>query len=185
MTIKDMLEDRRRDRASSSCDLPVGENRVRKGFSVLGLGKWGSGNLVRVCSTLEVSVDRSLRRRGQFLVAVGALLGALVGVVLGLAVEDAQPSTGVAAPERARAAALAATTPSSQPTASQAAGSGDQADDGEPTGRQRTQSAYRPDQGPGKAHKDSGGSQEGDRKETGSRGHGKPGNDKAGKGNDK
>ena len=43
-------------------------------------------------------VERSLCRRGQFLVVVGALLGALIGVVLGLAVEDSQTPTAVAAP---------------------------------------------------------------------------------------
>ena len=99
-------------------------------------------------------MNRSLRRRGQLLVAVGAFLGALVGVVLGLAVEDAQISTAVAAPGRARAVPLAATPPSSQPTASQPAGSGKQGDGDESTGRQLTP-AYRPDQGHGKAHKDS------------------------------
>jgi hypothetical protein len=164
-------------------DLPVGKNRVKKGFSVPGLGKWGSGNLVRVCSALEVSVDRSLRRRGQFLVAVGALLGALVGVVFGLAVEDAQTSTAVAEPARAAAAVAP---PSSQPTAGQPARSGDRADGDGSTGRQRTQSAYRPDQGHGKASKDSRATRDGDWKKTGSRGHDKPskGQDHAGKSND-
>jgi hypothetical protein len=69
-------------------------------------------------------VERSLCRRGQFLVVVGALLGALIGVVLGLAVEDSQTPTAVAAPARARGAALAAHPPSGQPTASQTAGGG-------------------------------------------------------------
>jgi hypothetical protein len=46
-------------------------------------------------------VDRSLRRHGQLLVAVGAFLGALVGVVLALAVEDPQTSTAAVAPGRA------------------------------------------------------------------------------------
>jgi hypothetical protein len=41
-------------------------------------------------------VDRSLRRRGQLLVVVGALLGALIGVALGLAVEDAATSRAAA-----------------------------------------------------------------------------------------
>ena len=41
-------------------------------------------------------MDRSLRRRGQVLVVVGALLGALVGVVLGLAVKDGPAGTAVA-----------------------------------------------------------------------------------------
>jgi len=130
-------------------------------------------------------VDRSLRRGGQFLVAVGALLGALVGVLLGLAVEDAQTSTAVAAPGRARAAALTAIPPSSQPTASQPAGSGEQADGDASTGRQRTQSAYRPDQGHGRAHKDSKRKRERDTEEPRKRANGKPGEDNAGKGSDK
>ena len=125
-------------------------------------------------------MDRSLRRRGLLLVAVGAFLGALVGVVLGLAVEDAPISTAVAAPGRARAAALTAIPSSSRPAASRPAGSGEQAGGDGSTGRQRTQSAYRPDQGHAKAHKDSRGNRDRGRKDTGSRGHGKPskGNDK-------
>jgi hypothetical protein len=55
---------------------------------------------------------------------VGALLGTVIGVALGLVVEDAQTSTAVAAPGRARGAALAASLPSSQPPASRVAGSG-------------------------------------------------------------
>jgi hypothetical protein len=131
-------------------------------------------------------MDRSLRRRGQFLVAVGALLGVLVGVVLGLAVENGQTSAAVAAPARARAAASAVAPPSSQATAGQPARSGHQADGDGSTGRQRTQSAYRPDQGHGKASKDSRATRDGDWKKTGSRGHGKPGKgqDNAGMGND-
>jgi hypothetical protein len=127
-------------------------------------------------------VDRSLRRRGQILVAVGSLLGVLVGVVLGLAVEDAQTSAAVAAPAPARAAASVVAPPSNQPTASLQARSGDQADGDGSTGRQRAQSAYRPDQEHGRA------SNPGRRleKKTGSRGHGKPGKgqDNAGKGNE-
>ena len=92
-----------------------------------------------------------------------------------MAVEYAQTSTAVAAPGRARAVALAATPPSSQPTASQPAGSGKQADGDASTGRQSTESAYRPDNGHDKAHRDSRGNREGDSKEIGSRGHGKPG----------
>jgi hypothetical protein len=131
-------------------------------------------------------VDRSLRRHGQLLVAVGAFLGALVGVVLGLAVEDPQTSTAAVAPGRARAVALAATPPSSQPAAAQPAGSGKQADGDASTGRQPTESAYRPDKGHGNAHQDNRGNREGDSKDIGSRGRGKPGksNDNAGKGND-
>ena len=65
-------------------------------------------------------VDQSLRRRGQLLVVVGALLGALIGVTLGLAVEDAATSRAAAAP--GRGAALAASRPGSQPSASRTAG---------------------------------------------------------------
>ena len=66
----------------------------------------------------------SPRRRGQFLVVVGALLGALSGVVLGLAVDNPQTPTAVAAPGRAGGAALAAHPPSSQPSTSESTGSG-------------------------------------------------------------
>jgi hypothetical protein len=130
-------------------------------------------------------VDRSLRRRGQFLVAVGAVLGALVGIVLGLAVEDPQASTAVTAPGSARAAALAAAPPSGKPTAAQPTGSGDQAEGGASTGRQRTRSAYRPDQGQGRAHKDSKRKRVGDNEEPRKHAKDKPGEDNAGKGNDK
>ena len=130
-------------------------------------------------------MDRSLRRDGQFLVAVGAFLGALVGVVLGLAVGNVQTSTGVAAPDPARATVSAVATPSSQPTADQPARSGDLADGDASTGRQR-QLAYRPEQGHGKAHKDSRATRDGDWKRKGSGGGGKPGNgrDNAGKDDD-
>jgi hypothetical protein len=126
-------------------------------------------------------VDRSLRRHGQFLVAVGAVLGALVGIVLGLAVEDPQASTAVAAPGPARAATPA----SSQPTAAQPTGSGDLADGDASTGRQRTRSAYRPDQGQGRAHKDSKRERERGNEEPRKLANGKPGEGNAGKGNDK
>jgi hypothetical protein len=127
-------------------------------------------------------VDRSLRRHGQFLVAIGALLGALAGVVLGLAVENTQTSAAVAAPARAAASAVAP--PSSQPTAVQPARSGEQADGDASTGRQRTRLAYRPDQGPDRAHKDS--KRERERgKEPRNHANGKPGEDNAGKGSGK
>lgn len=115
-------------------------------------------------------MERSLRRRGQVLVVVGALLGALSGVVLGLAVEDPQAPTAVAAPSRTRGAALAAHPPSSQPTASQTAGPGDRADGDGSTSRQRTEPADRPNNGHGNAAKDGQGRQD------------KPGKDKPGKG---
>jgi hypothetical protein len=112
-------------------------------------------------------VERSLCRRGQFLVVVGALLGALIGVVLGLAVEDSKTPTAVAAPGRARGAALAAHPPSGQPTASQTAGGGDRADGDGSTNSQRTEPADRPNNGHGNAGKD------------------KPGKGEHGKGKDK
>ena len=125
-------------------------------------------------------MDRSLRRHGQFLVAVGVVLGALAGIVLGLAVEDPQTSTAVAAPGPARAAAPL----SGQPTAAQRTGSGDQADGDASTGRQRTRLAYRPDQGQDRAHKDS--KRERERgKEPRKHANGKPGEDNAGKGSGK
>jgi hypothetical protein len=119
-------------------------------------------------------VDRSLRRRGQFLVVVGALLGALIGVGLGLAVEDAGTSRAVAAP--GHGAALAATPPDNQPSASRTAGSGSRTAGNASSGSQHAKSADRPDKRDGKAHKD----REGGRDKPG--GHGK---DKPGKGEDK
>jgi hypothetical protein len=86
-------------------------------------------------------VDRSVRRRGQLLVVVGALLGALVGVVLGLAVGDGRTDTAVAAPTRARSAAAAAAAPTSQPT-------------GASTSRLRVSSVDRPGKAKSKASKD-------------------------------
>ena len=130
-------------------------------------------------------MDPSLRRNGQILVAVGAVLGALTGTVLGLAVEDLQASTTVAAPRPARAAAMAATPPSGQPTAAQPTGSGHQADGDASTGRQRTQLAYRPDQGWGRVHQDSKRERKRDNKEPRKRANGKPSEDNAVVGNDK
>ena len=100
---------------------------------------------------MEGPVDRSLRRRGQLLVVVGALLGALIGAALGLIVEDAQTSTAVAAPGHARGAALAASSPNSHPPASRAAGSGDGNDS---PGNQRAAPPGRPAKRDGNAHKD-------------------------------
>jgi hypothetical protein len=123
-------------------------------------------------------VERSLRRHGQFLVVVGALLGALSGVVLGLAVDDPQTPTAVAAPGRAGGAALAAQPPSSQPTASESTGSRDRATGDTSTGRQRTEPAYRPSNGRGNAREDSESRQGMPSKD-------KPDKDKHGKGKDK
>ena len=113
--------------------------------------------------------ERSFRRRGPRLVVVGALLGALIGVVLGLAVEGPETSAALAAPGRTGGAALAAHPPSSQPTASPTAGSGDRADGDGSTNSQRTEPAGRPSNGHGNAGKD------GDRR------HDKPNKDKPGK----
>jgi hypothetical protein len=96
-------------------------------------------------------VDRSLRRRGQFLVVVGALLGALIGTALGLIVQDAQTSTALAASGPGRGAALAASPPGSHPLPSRAAGSGDGNDS---PGNQRTAPPGRPDKRDSNAHKD-------------------------------
>jgi hypothetical protein len=139
------------------------------------LGSWGFGNVVRVFD-LGGPVDRSFRRRGQFLVVVGALLGALIGAAVGLVVEEAQTSTAVAAPGRARGAVLAVSPPSSHPPASRAAGSGNRTDGNESSGEQRAESPDRPDKRDGKAHKDGNG------------GRDKPGGhdkDQPGKGKDK
>ena len=118
-------------------------------------------------------MDRSLRRRGELLVVVGALLGAFIGVALGLVVDDAQHSMAVAAPGRARGAVQAANPPSSQPSASQAVGPGNQAD----AGRQQAASADRPDKRHGDARKDG---QENRGKDKADKGK-----DKADKGNDR
>jgi hypothetical protein len=140
------------------------------------LGPWGFGNLGEGEFDLGGPVDRSFRRRGQHLVVAGALLGALIGAALGLIMEDAQISTAVAAPVRARGAVLAVSPPSSHPPASRAAGLGDRSDGNNSSGEQRAESPDRPDKRDSKAHKD----REGGRDKPG--GHGK---DKPGKGKDK
>jgi len=134
-------------------------------------------------------VDRSLRRRGQVLVVVGASLGALVGAVLGLAVKDGPTSTAVAVAAPAGGTVLAATPASSQPGAprSRAAGSGEQTGGAEPAGGQHTQSADRPDSTHGHAAKDAKEARKADEKGPDQRGDGRSGEgkDKAGKGKDK
>jgi hypothetical protein len=78
-------------------------------------------------------VDGSLRRRGQLLVVVGALLGALVGVTVGLAV-DGGAGVATAAPGPGRGTALAAGAPADGP--GRAAGKdGDKPDKARPEGR--------------------------------------------------
>ena len=61
-------------------------------------------------------MDRSLRRLGQLLVVMGAVLGAVLGVSLALIVEHAENSKAVAGFGRERAAVLAATSPSTTPS---------------------------------------------------------------------
>jgi hypothetical protein len=117
-------------------------------------------------------VDRSLRRRGQSLVAVGALVGALIGTLLGLVVGDAETSTRVAA-EPAGGAALAASSQGSQPPASRA-GSGHRSDANPSSGSQQAASTDRPGKGDAKAHKHRGAG----RDRPGDRGKDKPGKDK-------
>ena len=119
-------------------------------IKLLRFGSAGVGNVVRVVFELGGPMNRSLRRRGQLLVVVGALLGALIGTALGLIVEDAQTSTAVAAGP-GRGAALAASSPSSHPLPSRAAGSGDGNDS---SGNQRAEPPGRPDKRDGNAHKD-------------------------------
>jgi hypothetical protein len=119
------------------------------------------------------SVDQSLRRRGQRLVAIGVLLGALSGVALGLAVEDTGTSGAVAAP--GRGAAAAASRPGSQPPASRAAGAGRRTAGNDSSGSQQVESADRSDKGHGKARKGGEGRQD-------KPGSGEPGKDKHNKG---
>ena len=116
-------------------------------------------------------MDRSFRHRGQVLVVVSALLGAVIGAALGLIVEGAQTSRAVATPGRAQGATLAASPPSSQPTASRTAGSGDGNDS---SGNQRAESPDRPDKRHGNAHK----SRAGGRDKPGGHGKDNPGKGK-------
>ena len=114
-------------------------------------------------------MDRSLRRLGQLLVVMGALLGAVLGVSLALIVENAETSRAVAALGRERAAVLAAS-PLNTPAASRAASSQDPADGSDSSGDQRAQLAGRADQRAGKADKNR--ESRGDK--AGSRGKDKP-----------
>jgi hypothetical protein len=89
-------------------------------------------------------VDRSFRRLGQLLVAMGALLGAALGVGLALLVENAETSR-VAGPGPERAAALAASPPGSRPPASRAARSPGPGNAGDAPSDQRARSAEQDD----------------------------------------
>ena len=82
-------------------------------------------------------MNRSLRRLGQLLVVMGALLGAFLGVGLALLAENAETSNAVAAPQPERVAVLAASPSSSQPPAPEATNSGGN----DSSANQRTQSA--------------------------------------------
>lgn len=121
-------------------------------------------------------MNRSLRRLGQLLVVMGALLGAVIGVALAMIVENAETSGAVAGPGRERAAVLTVSPSSSQPPASRAASSQDAGDGSDSSGNQRAQSGGRTDQRDGKADKK--GESRGDKA-------GGRGKDKPGKGNDK
>jgi hypothetical protein len=100
-------------------------------------------------------VDRSLRRLGQLLVVMGALLGAVLGVALALIVEDAETSGAVVAPGGERAAVLAGGSPSSRPPVPRGAGSADSAAGNGAFGSQRAEAADQADQGNGNADKNS------------------------------
>ena len=121
-------------------------------------------------------MDRSLRRLGQLLVVMAALLGAVLGVALALIMENAETSRAVGAPGREPTAVLAVSPPSSRPPASRAAGSQVSADGSDSFGTQRAEAADRANQRAGKADKK--GESRGD--EVGGRGKKKPG-----KGNNK
>lgn len=114
---------------------------------------------------------RSLRRLGQLLVVMGALLGAVLGVALALIVENVESSGTVAMAGRERAAVLAAHPSSSQPPASRAASAEGQTNNGDSSGRQRAAPADRADQRGGKADKNG----EGRRDKAEGRGKNKPG----------
>jgi hypothetical protein len=121
---------------------------------------------------LEARVYRSLRLRGQLLVLGAALLGAVMGVAFGLTGERGD-TAAVAAPGRASRVAPATTPASSRPPASRAAGSGGQADSGDPPGHQRADSVDRPGKGDDKPHR-----HEPDRDKPDGHGKDKPGRDK-------
>lgn len=112
-----------------------------------------------------------LRRLGQLLVIMGAVLGAALGVSLALIVEQAE--TGRTGPGRERTAVLAASPQSSKPPPSRAASTQDPGDGNNPSASPHAQSADRANQRDGKADKNG----EGHRDKPG-RGKDKPGKSK-------
>jgi hypothetical protein len=116
-------------------------------------------NELKVRSTGGGPVDRSLRRLGQLLVVMGALLGAITGVAVALIVENAGTSSAVAALGREGAAVLAASPPSSQSPTSWAAGSEGPADGSDSSATQHAEAADRASQGDGKDDKNGEGRQ--------------------------
>jgi hypothetical protein len=124
----------------------------------------------------EAWMDRSLGRRGRFLVMVCALVGAVLGVAVGLVVDATETSTAAAASGRAGGLALAASPPSSHPPGSQAS-VGDPADGGGSAAKHPTRSVARSDRAHGKAgkHGDRG------RDRADGQGTGKPDKGKSGK----
>jgi hypothetical protein len=139
-------------RPTSSVELPSGQ-----------LGRFGLGpcrQRRRGSCDLGGFVDRSLRRLGQLLVVMGALLGAVLGVALALMVGNAETSSAVAGPGRGRAAVLAASPSSTTPSASRAASTQDPGNGSNASDNQRVEAAGRGDQRDGKA------GQKGERRKT-------------------
>ena len=88
-------------------------------------------------------MNRSLRRLGQLLVVMGALLGAALGVALALVVDDAGTGRAVATTERERSAVLAAGSRSSRPPASRPTSTSASRTGGEASSNQRAVSGGR------------------------------------------
>ena len=118
-------------------------------------------------------MDRSLRRLGQLLVIMGAVLGAALGVSLALIVEHAETGRAVAGPGPERAAILAASPQRSKPPASRAASTQDPGNGNNPSANPRAQSADRANQRDGKTDKNGEG-----RRDKPDRGKDKPGKSK-------
>lgn len=121
-------------------------------------------------------MDRSLRRLGQLLVVMGALLGAVLGGALALLVDNTETSSEVGEPQRERAAVVAAATSptSSTPPAFQAASSGDAPEGSDALGSQPAESDDRADKHHEKADKNAEG-----RRDEADGGKDKPGKGKA------